>query len=609
MPEGLADDAGGEVSAMAGQPLDDADRLGALDRTGLRDVSHDPVLDRLTRLAARVVGAPVSLVSLVDTAEQHFPAEVGLAPPWAERGRTPLSHSFCQLVVTTGESLVVTDAKADPRVRDNLAIPDLGVQAYAGFPLVDEEGNVLGSFCVIDDTPRVWTEGELESVADIAAAAASEIRARAALRTSAARVSLLAEATRALHADLDVRTAAQALADHLVPALADLCVVDLADDAGDHGVRTSVVVARDADVRRRFMGAEARRPRITIPASGVHRILGGGPPELVRVDASVLGAVAQDDEQLQLYTHLGLVEAIMVPIVSRQGVDGVLTLGSGRGARPYDADDVRLAEEIGRRVGVAVENARLYSHERETALTLQHSLLPRLPELPGLSLAARYLPSAHAGQVGGDWYDVLNLPDGDVGLAVGDVAGHDLAAAAGMGQLRAVLRSYAWDDASPGRVLDRVCSLVRGLDEDTMATVLYARLAPPGGDGGRNLVYASAGHPPPVLLLPDGTTQLLGTVSPVIGMETAPRAEATVRLPAGATLVCYSDGLVERRGEDLALGLDRLQAVVARHAAAAVDDLAQQVLDGMLDQAPHEDDVALLVLRVQVLSTSSPPSA
>jgi serine phosphatase RsbU (regulator of sigma subunit) len=593
---GRGDD-GGAGEHVAGQPLDDDARLGALDRTGLLDVTHDPVLDRLTRLAARVVGAPVSLVSLVDDRKQHFAAEVGLSPPWSDLGETPLTHSFCQIVVTSGERLVIGDAKADDRVRDNLAIPDLGVQAYAGFPLVDEEGNVLGSFCVIDEAPREWTEDELESIADIAAAAASEIRARAALRTSAARVSLLAEATRALHADLDVGAAVQALADHLIPALADLCVVDLADDAGDHGVRTSVVVARDPEVHRIFTDAEARRPRIRLPGSGVHRVLHGGPAQLLRVDAAVLGRVAHDNEQLRLYTGLGLVEVIMVPIVSRQGVDGVLTLGSRRGARSYDADDVRLAEEIGRRVGVAVENARLYSHERETALTLQHSLLPRLPELPGLSLAARYLPSAHAGQVGGDWYDVLNLPDGDVGLAVGDVAGHDLAAAAGMGQLRAVLRSYAWDDASPGRVLDRVDSLVRGLDEDTMATVLYARLAPAAG-GGRSLVYASAGHPPPVLLLPDGTTQLLDTVSAVIGMQAPPRTEATVPLPAGATLVAYSDGLVERRGEDLGVGLERVREVVALHAGAGVDDLAQAVLDGMLGGRPHEDDVALLVLRV-----------
>ena len=440
---------------MSGQPLGDPARLGALERTGLLDVSTDPVLDRLTRLAARTIGAPVSLVSLVDTTRQHFASQVGLTAPWS--AGTPLSHSFCQVVVTSGEPLVVTDAKADDRVRDNLAVPDLGVQAYAGIPLVDDDGNVLGSFCVIDDAPREWTADELESIADIAAAAASEIQARQSLRVSAERVAVLADMTRTLHADLDVESATRALAEHLVPVLADLCVVDLAD-AGSGRPHTTVVVG-----------------------TGRH-----------------------------------LVEAVMAPVVSRVGIEGALTLSRRQGARPYTDDDVRLADEVGRRVGVAVENARLYARERDFALTLQRSLLPHLPELPGLALAARYVPSSLAGQVGGDWYDVLALPDGSVGIAVGDVVGHDLTAAAGMAELRAVLRSYAWDDDSPGRVLDRVCRLVRGLDDDRFATALYARLAPPSPDGSRELVYASAGHPPPVLLLPGGGTELLETVSALV---------------------------------------------------------------------------------------------
>jgi serine phosphatase RsbU (regulator of sigma subunit) len=287
----------------------------------------------------------------------------------------------------------------------------------------------------------------------------------------------------------------------------------------------------------------------------------------------------------------------MAPVVSRAGIEGVLTLSRVAGSRPYTDDDVRLADEVGRRIGVAVENARLYARERDTALTLQRSLLPHLPELPGLELAARYVPSSQAGQVGGDWYDVLALPDGSVGVAVGDVVGHDLTAAAGMGQLRAVLRSYAWDDDSPGRVLDRACRLVRGLDEETFATVFYARLAPPADDGSRELAYASAGHPPPVLLLPDGGTLLLEDVSALIGLQTTPRTESSVRLPVGSTLLCYSDGLIERRGEDLAVGIDSLLQVATLHAGDSAEELAERVLAALVPQG-SDDDVALLVLRV-----------
>jgi serine phosphatase RsbU (regulator of sigma subunit) len=334
------------------------------------------------------------------------------------------------------------------------------------------------------------------------------------------------------------------------------------------------------------------------PDSAVHRILRGAAAEKLTVDAALLARLTADTAHQRLYGELGLAEALMAPVTSRAGVEGVLTLGRTRGSRPYEGEDLRLAEEVGRRIGVAVENARLYARERDTAVTLQHTLLPRLPELPGLALAARYLPSSLAGQVGGDWYDVLALPDGNVGVAVGDVAGHDLTAAAAMGQLRAVLRSYAWDDDAPGQVLDRVCRLVRGLDDDTMATVLYARLSPPGPDGGRDLVYASAGHPPSVLVLPGGGTELLEVVSPVIGIETDPRAQGRVAVPRGATLLCYSDGLVERRGEDLGDGIEALRRVAAEHASLPVDDLAERVLTAMVPQGPVDDDIALLVLRV-----------
>jgi serine phosphatase RsbU (regulator of sigma subunit) len=288
----------------------------------------------------------------------------------------------------------------------------------------------------------------------------------------------------------------------------------------------------------------------------------------------------------------------MVPVAGRAGVEGALTLGRTRGSRSYEDDDLRLAEEVGRRVGVAVENARLYARERDTAVTLQRSLLPRLPDLPGLALAARYLPSALAGQVGGDWYEVLTLPDGSVGIAVGDVVGHDLTAAAGMGQLRAVLRSYAWEEPSPGEVLDRVCRLVRGLDDDTIATALYARLSPPAPDGSRELVYASAGHPPPVVVLPDGASDLLEIVSPVIGVETEPRAEGRVTLPAGATLLGYSDGLVERRGTSLTDGIEALRRAAAEHAHRDPEDLAEHVLAAMEPWRSTDDDLALLVVRV-----------
>ena len=206
-----------------------------------------------------------------------------------------------------------------------------------------------------------------------------------------------------------------------------------------------------------------------------------------------------------------------------------------------------------------MDNARLYETEHAAAATLQHSLLPAVPHVPGLQVAARYLVGMDGNQVGGDWYDVLNLPDGAVGVAVGDVVGHDLRAAAAMGQLRGVLRSYAWDGGPPGSVLDRCDQLVQGLEMAAMATAVYARLEPPDATGDRLLRYANAGHPTPLLLGPDGTLLRLdaqpladdrgGARASAAGRGPG-RTEASVRCAPGSVLVLYTDGLTDIAGED-----------------------------------------------------------
>jgi GAF domain-containing protein len=158
--------------------LNDPVRRAALVRTGLLDGPLDEAFDRLTRIAARLLDAPVALVSLVDRDKQVFAGCVGLPDPWATDRETPLSHSFCQHAVTSREPLIIPDAREDPRVRDNLAIRDLHVIAYAGIPLIDSEGNALGSLCVIDDKPRTWTADQTELLADLASTVVSELEAR-----------------------------------------------------------------------------------------------------------------------------------------------------------------------------------------------------------------------------------------------------------------------------------------------------------------------------------------------------------------------------------------------------------------------------------------------
>ena len=236
----------------------------------------------------------------------------------------------------------------------------------------------------------------------------------------------------------------------------------------------------------------------------------------------------------------------------------------------------------------------VYQREHRIAETLQRSLLPeRLPPIDGLEMAARYLPGARGAAIGGDWYDVLERPDGRVALVVGDVAGHGLRAAASMGQLRNAFRAYGMVEASPAEVVARINRLVMSGVEQVMATVLYLVLDRETGE----VAFSAAGHPPPLVIAPDGPRFLEGGRSVPIGAaDPAVFREATAVLPPGSSLLLYTDGLVERRDTPLDERLDQLAA-----AAGSADDdlggLCERVIAGVLGDADPGDDVALLAVR------------
>ncbi len=244
--------------------------------------------------------------------------------------------------------------------------------------------------------------------------------------------------------------------------------------------------------------------------------------------------------------------------------------------------------------------AATLARERGVAETLQHSLLPdRLPDVPGVRFAARYVPGAVGSQVGGDWYDVIPLPSGEVGLVMGDVVGHDLGAAADMGQLRNALRACAAEGASPDEVLQQLNRLCLQQDLGGMATVLYAVLDPVLG----TLRMASAGHYPPLLVTGDGGWFLESEPCPPIGAVREVRYSTTTHpLPPGSLLMLYTDGLVERRDASIEDGMARLQALVPRTVDGdGLEAVCDAVVDGMLAGHPSDDDVALLTVAPQAL--------
>jgi anti-anti-sigma factor len=254
-----------------------------------------------------------------------------------------------------------------------------------------------------------------------------------------------------------------------------------------------------------------------------------------------------------------------------------------------------LAAIISERTQAIAEAKRVLQREQRITETLQRSLLPnRIPQIPGVAVAWRYLPGAAGLDVGGDWYDVFVLPDGRIGLTVGDVVGRGPGAAASMGQLRTAVRAYALDTRSPATVVDRLSRLVRGFEEAQMATLIYGVLDPIAG----TLTFESAGHPPPLLINPDGTARYLNEAhSPPLGVTVGSSTDIVVPIGPGATLVFYTDGLVEPRNSSIQAGMESLRVAVEGYTGDLDSLCDQRILSPPRPESP-QDDVAVLAIRL-----------
>ena len=266
-----------------------------------------------------------------------------------------------------------------------------------------------------------------------------------------------------------------------------------------------------------------------------------------------------------------------------------------------------IVEISGRRRDAALA---LYATEHHVAETLQRSLLPQLPMMQGLELAARYLPSGTGQQVGGDWFDVFPVDGGRVGIAVGDVIGHDTAAASAMAQIRAALRAFALNGDTPSAVINRLDQFVDSFRLTQLVTVLYGLLDPPAADGSRLLHYTNAGHLAPLLRRPDGAMESLnGGGSVVIGAPiSVDHAQAEHPIPFGSTLVLFTDGLVEAPGHSLDEALRKLSTAIASSPETDADAICERVVNTM-PAGTRRDDVAVLAVRLADPTGASPRPA
>jgi serine phosphatase RsbU (regulator of sigma subunit)/anti-sigma regulatory factor (Ser/Thr protein kinase) len=355
---------------------------------------------------------------------------------------------------------------------------------------------------------------------------------------------------------------------------------------------------------------EATGDLVTSAASGIEEEVRQGVRVPVgqgfagRIAAELTPVVIEDvehsDVQNSILRERGIATLVGVPLVVESRVIGVLQVGSLT-PRRFEADDVELVQMVGHRVALAIE-ARRSNVERAAAAALQRSLIPdRLPSIPGLELAGRYLP-AGAGGVGGDWYDVFLLPTGRVGVVMGDVLGRGLRAAVVMGRLRSALRAYALEATEPGEVLERLDRKLQHFEAGQMTTVLYATLSADL----TTLSLSSAGHPLPMTSSPesDVASVVAAAVDPPLGVDTGVRRRTTtLALPPGAVLALFTDGLVERRGESITDGLERLRQSLR---AGSAEQRCATAIHTMLGGAEPQDDVALLVMRRED-SGDSPP--
>ncbi len=413
------------------------------------------------------------------------------------------------------------------------------------------------------------------------------------------RFALLAEAGAKIGTTLDLKQTAEEAVRFLVPQLADSADVQMLEavlEPDDPAASTRGVLRRLA---ARFPDPTAPTSVLTagqtfqIPLDSVYEqvVSRGRPFNLYTSDVQAL-FTGPRTEALRTYFSTRIGSARLVPLVARGQVLGAVAVTRLRTREPFDAQDCVLIDEVVARAALNIDNARLYTTQREAALTLQRSLTnSALPAVTGLELTGRYLP-ASAHDVGGDWFDVIALPGGRTGLVIGDVMGHGIHAAAVMGQLRTAVRTLARHDIPPASMLSSLDAVVADLGEDTMATCVYAVHDPATG----GWVIARAGHPPPAVATPDGTITFLdGPPGTPLGTGAHDFGTEEVALPAGGLLVLYTDGLIEARDRDLDEGMRQLaQALLPLD--RPLDTLCDEVLGRLLAGAA-QDDVAMLLAR------------
>jgi serine phosphatase RsbU (regulator of sigma subunit) len=423
------------------------------------------------------------------------------------------------------------------------------------------------------------------------------------------RLRFLAEVSEAMISTLDTGESAATLADLVVGRLCDWAIVSLRGDDGspsDRG-RAHADPARLADLDT-YLDGRMRGGGEESPMAAA--LLSGQPVRMATIDADMVEASLTTDVVRGAWRRLDTASCAIVPLRARGETFGALVMMNAS-QRPAMTDmQLAIAVEVARRASLALDNARLYTRQLRVAETLQLSLLSPPPEPDGLRIAVRYVPAATNMHVGGDWYDGFQQPDGTTLLVIGDVIGHNVDAAAAMGQIRSIVRTVAYDRREgPAQILTRVDEVLTGLRIGALATVLVARIeqTPEQVEAGLHTVrWSSAGHLPPLVLQANGEVRVLMTTPErLLGTESVhARSDHQALIGPGDTLIFYTDGLVEHGRIGIDEGIDRLTQVVGELGDLTVDKVCDELLNRIV---PHrtDDDIAIIA----VLCEATEPTA
>ena len=594
----VIDDAVGEAS-HAREVRRLGDRLARLARVGAElGVAED--VETVTKVvitqAADAVGATVASLSLV--AGDDVLALVGLrgGPDDARQKWATYSvhdHNPASDVARSGELLVLTGKDAIRARYPDLEAATEGERSMVCLPL-RVVGSVVGVVTMSFPGRRELDTTELEFfgiVADSCAQALERIRAREEAAEQSSRVRFLADASTELAKSLDYGVTLGKVARLAVPVFADWCAIDLVEDGRLHRLAVEHI---DPEKVQLALEIERRYPADRNAEGGTWQVMRTGESILVpEVTDEMLLASAKDEEHLRLSRQLQIRSGLVVPLVARGRVLGVMTWVAAESERRYTRSDLAFAEEVARRGAIAIDNSQLHSETKEAAVRLQRAVLPELAaEVPGWEVASHYSPAGRT-EVGGDFYDVIRLPDGRLAWFVGDVMGRGVAAAASMAQMRSAIRAYIAVDATPAVVMGKLDLLFSTYALHQLVTLVYGVIDPRCDE----LVVVNAGHPPPVLLRQDGSTEQLPIADgPPLGTGEMSREPTRTGFLPGDTIVAFTDGLIERRGEDIDRGQQRVLDAVAGLPGRPLPEALEILVESVRDHT-RDDDVAAVVAR------------